>query len=89
VFCTVRSPERAFAVIRRVVRSGGKLVLLEHVRPPGLLGPIFDGLNLLTVPLMADHFNRRPVELARAAGLEVVSVRPSARGIINLIECRV
>ncbi|HKE56991.1 MAG TPA: class I SAM-dependent methyltransferase [Pyrinomonadaceae bacterium] len=89
VFCTVHSPERAFAEIRRVVRSGGKLVLLEHVRPTGLLGPIFDVLNLVTVPLFSDHLNRRPAELARAAGLEVISVRRSARGIINLIECRV
>jgi ubiquinone/menaquinone biosynthesis C-methylase UbiE len=89
VFCTLESPERAFAEIRRVVRSGGKLVLLEHVRPSGLLGPMFDLLNFVTVPMFADHFNRRTVELVRAAGLEVLSVRPSARGIINLIECRV
>jgi ubiquinone/menaquinone biosynthesis C-methylase UbiE len=89
VFCTVQSPERAFAEIRRVVRSGGKLVLLEHIRPVGWLGPIFDVLNLITVPLFSDHLNRRTAELARDAGLDVVSVRPRAHGIINLIECRV
>jgi ubiquinone/menaquinone biosynthesis C-methylase UbiE len=89
VFCTLESPERAFAEIRRVVRSGGKLVLLEHVRPNGLLGPIFDLLNLVTVPLCDDHFNRRTAAVARSAGLDVISIRPSAFGIINLIECRV
>ncbi len=31
VFCSVKSPNRALAELRRVVRPGGKVVLLEHV----------------------------------------------------------
>lgn len=89
VFCSVSSPAKTFAELRRVVRSGGTIVLLEHVRPGGLLGPIFDLINLATVPLFEDHFNRRTADDARAAGLQVVGVEKSLLGAINLIACRV
>jgi hypothetical protein len=59
------------------------------VRPSGLLGPLFDLFNLFTVPLFNDHMNRRTVELAKSAALEVVEVKRSAWGIINLITCKV
>ena len=89
VFCSVRSPATALAELRRVVRPGGTIVLLDHVRPGGLLGPIFDLLNLITVPLFDDHFNRCTTDEARAAGLELLRVEKSLLGIINLIACRV
>jgi ubiquinone/menaquinone biosynthesis C-methylase UbiE len=89
VFCSVISPPAAFAELRRVVKPGGTIVLLEHVRPPGLLGPIFDLLSFFTIKLFADHFNRRTAETARAAGLEVLQVEPRFFGIFNLIVCRV
>ena len=88
VFCSVKSPARAFAELKRVVRPGGSILLLEHVRPQGLLGPIFDLLNLITVPLFDDHFNRRTADEAQAAGLHLVRVEKSLLGIINLITCR-
>ena len=89
VFCSVDSPRRAFTELQRVVKSGGTILLLEHVRPNGLLGPIFDLLNLLTVPICDDHFNRRTVEEARTAGLQVLHVDERIMGIFNLIACRV
>ena len=89
VFCSVPSPADVFQELRRVVRPGGTVLLLEHVRPHGLLGPLFDLLNLLTVPLFDDHFNRRTADEARAAGLQVLKVEKSLLGIINLITCRV
>jgi ubiquinone/menaquinone biosynthesis C-methylase UbiE len=89
VFCTVASPAAAFAELRRVVRPGGTIALLEHVRPPGLLGRLFDALNLLTVPLLEDHFNRRTADEARRAGLRLESVEAHFRGVIQTIVCRV
>jgi ubiquinone/menaquinone biosynthesis C-methylase UbiE len=89
VFCSVTSPAKAFAELRRVVRSGGTILLLEHVRPGGLLGPIFDLINLVTVPLFEDHFNRRTADDALAAGLQVLRVEKTLLGAINLIVCRV
>ena len=89
VFCSVASPRRSFAELQRVVKSGGTIVLLEHVRPNGVLGPIFDLINRITVPLCDDHFNRRTVDEARAVGLELQRVEASLMGIMNIIACKV
>jgi ubiquinone/menaquinone biosynthesis C-methylase UbiE len=89
VFCSVTSPEDAFAELRRVVRSGGTIALLEHVRPDGLLGYLFDALSLITVAVFDDHFNRRTADNARRAGLDVITVERHALGIVNVIICRV
>lgn len=88
VFCSVPDPATAFAEVRRVVRSGGRFVMLEHVRPPGLLGRVFDVLNVATVALIDDHFNRKTAQRARIAGFEVTEVRSKAAGAVVLIVCR-
>ncbi len=89
VFCSVREPALALSELRRVVRAGGRVVLLEHVRPPGALGYVFDALSLVTVRLFEDHFNRRTAEEARRAGLEVLRVKNYLLGGVQLIVCRV
>lgn len=87
VFCSIPQPETAFAELRRVLRHGGKLVLLEHVRPDGILGPAFDLLNKATVALADDHFNRRTALIAQSSGFKIVEVRNRLAGIVNLIVC--
>jgi ubiquinone/menaquinone biosynthesis C-methylase UbiE len=89
VMCSVQSPEQVFAELKRVVRPGGVISLLEHVRPNGVLGIVFDALNLFTVPLLEDHVNRRTVDSARSVGLEVTKVHKVAWGIVNIITCKV
>jgi ubiquinone/menaquinone biosynthesis C-methylase UbiE len=89
VFCSVASPQAAFAEIRRVVKPGGTVALLEHVRPENLLGPVFDLISLATVPLFEDHFNRRTAKEAALSGLSVISVESHAAGILQVIVCRV
>jgi ubiquinone/menaquinone biosynthesis C-methylase UbiE len=89
VFCSIPNPQNAFTELQRVVKPHGKIVLLEHVRPGGLLGIVFDILNFATVALIEDHFNRRTVELAAESGLKVPEVKSKAFGIVNLIVCEV
>lgn len=87
VFCTIPSPGKAFAEIIRTLKPGGKVILLEHVRPDGWLGYLFDVLNFFSVRLFDDHFNRRTANAAEAAGLKLIEVRRKAFGIINIILC--
>jgi ubiquinone/menaquinone biosynthesis C-methylase UbiE len=89
LLCSVEDPLRALAELRRVVRAGGSVVLLEHVRPVGALGYLFDALSRLTVALCDDHFNRRTADDARRAGLRVERVERHALGIVQIIVCRV
>lgn len=89
VFCSIPDPNKAFVELKRVVRPGGRIVLLEHVRPEGLSGYLFDFINLFTVAFMEDHFNRRTADLAEDAGLKIVEIRTKAFGIVNLIVCEV
>jgi ubiquinone/menaquinone biosynthesis C-methylase UbiE len=89
VFCSVESPQKSFAELKRVVRAGGRVVLVEHVRPRGALGFLFDALSPLAAWLLDDHFNRRTADEARRAGLRVVRVDSHALGIVQLIVCEV
>lgn len=71
VFCEVADPVAGLAEVRRVTAGGGRLVLLEHVRPTGWLGRLARLATRLTGPLFGEHFDRRTEAAARAAGFAI------------------
>ena len=79
VLCSVRSPAETLEEFKRVLRPGGQIRLLEHIRSEHLLaGPMMDLLNPLWLRLneMGCNWNRRTVEEVRAAGFVIRSLEP-------------
>lgn len=63
VFCTVNNPVKGFQEIKRVCKSGGTILLLEHVRSSKkIIGKVMDILNPISSTLYGDNINRRTYE---------------------------
>ena len=79
VLCTVDSPERALAEIRRLLRPDGRLLFLEHVAVPGLRGR----LQSLATPVWSRtvgagcHLDRPTLDSIRSAGFAITDCHRS------------
>ncbi len=73
VFCSVGDPVRGFQEMRRVLKPGGTLLLLEHVRAEGHFAIRLQGLLVpLTTRLAGNcHWNRDTGRSVGEAGFEV------------------
>lgn len=89
VFCSVPDPVTGLQELGRVVKPGGDIWLLEHVRVDRpVIGRPMDLLNPLVVRVTGANINRRTVENVRRAGLEIVSVEDVGGDLVKLIHAR-
>ena len=80
-FCSVRDPVLGLQELKRIVKPGGQILLLEHMRSSNeMVGMIMDALNPLVVRVMGANINRRTVENVRKSGLAFEKVEDLGMG---------
>lgn len=88
--CTIPDDAGAVAEARRVLRAGGLLLLLEHVRSPLLPVRMVERLlEPLAVRTQCDHLLREPLDHVIREGFEVELVERSRLGLVERVVARV
>jgi len=90
VFCSVPDPVLGLQELARVVRPGGSIFLMEHVRSTDpLMGKLMDLVNPIVRTLMGPNINRDTVENVKRANLAILNVEDLDRGgIFKIIHAR-
>lgn len=87
--CTIPDDRKAVSEMRRVLRPGGRLLLLDHVRASSRLGRAVQRLlEPLAVKFGGDHLLRRPLEHVQAKGFVVERRERYKLGIVERLCAR-
>ncbi|WP_203935349.1 class I SAM-dependent methyltransferase, partial [Virgisporangium ochraceum] len=84
--CSIPRPAAAIGQMHRVLKPGGRLLLLDHVDstwPPVKAAQWL--LERVTIRAAGEHFTRRQLPLVEAAGFEAVEVERLKAGTVERI----
>lgn len=83
VFCSVPEQARALREVRRVLRPGGRILFIEHVRPHGVGGHLADGVNPIWHAATGEcNVNRDTAAAIERAGFSMEELRVSGGGFL-------
>src|SRR5215216_370291 len=87
--CSIPDDRKAVAEMKRVLRPGGKLLLIDHVPSTNrLLRDVQWLLEQVTLRLEGEHMLRRPLQLVQAEGFEMERVERLKAGIVERVAAR-
>jgi ubiquinone/menaquinone biosynthesis C-methylase UbiE len=87
--CTIPNDAKAVGEAHRILKPGGRFVLLEHVRSPMVAVRAMQRLiEPLALRLDADHITREPIEHLTASGFKIEELERSKLGIVERVAAR-
>jgi ubiquinone/menaquinone biosynthesis C-methylase UbiE len=87
--CAIPDHTKAVAEMTRVLRPGGRLILVDHIESTSRVArAVQRALEIFTVPLGGEHFLRRPLNQVRAAGFDIEQVQRFKLGLVERLVAR-
>jgi ubiquinone/menaquinone biosynthesis C-methylase UbiE len=83
--CNIPDPARAVGEMKRVLRPGGKLILVDHIGSSSkAILWVQKVIEFLSVRIEGEHMTRRPAEQVEANGFDIIE--RERRGLAGIVE---